>query len=290
METIRINYSNVLVLDRECSSHIKRASICRDVICNNRPFSDEQLQTISAFFRTPLTWSSSALEGSTYTMGETQTLLEYGTTVHGKSLKETLEICGHANAFDYMLQLSRKKGLDCTDICKLHFLIYDKSESETAGKYKEKQNFITGSNYTTVRPCDVPDEMRHLERWIADNYDEMHPVVLAAEVHRKLVYIHPFEDGNGRCSRLCMNVLLLQNGYLPCSISPALRLDYINSLEAGRGGHDNEFIRFVAEVETETQKDYMRALDIALPKLPAPEVDEEDNMPLLARKGIRIGK
>jgi len=268
MEEIKIDYSDNIVLNDECLSHIERAEICRNVICENRPFSDVQLKEVSDFFRTPITWSSNALEGSTYTMGETQTLLEYGTTIHGKSLKETLEICGHAEAFDFMLQLSKSKGLSSEEICRMHALIYDKADSAVAGKYKAKQNFITGSGYTTVRPVQVPEEMKKLENWIADNYEKLHPIVLAAEVHRKMVYIHPFDDGNGRCTRLCMNVLLMQNGYLPCSISPALRLDYINSLEAGRNGNTNEFIRFVAEAETETQKDYMRALDIPMPKLP----------------------
>lgn len=273
MQTIKINFSNDIELTRESASHIERAELCRDVICDNRPFTDKKLKSISDFFRTPITWSSNAIEGSTYTMGETQTLLEYGTTIHGKSLKETLEICGHAEAFDFMMQLSKQKGIKSSDICHMHALIYEKADKQMAGTYKKEQNFITGSNYTTIKPADVPKVMEQLEKWIEHNYDTLHPLVLAAEAHRKLVYIHPFDDGNGRCARLCMNVLLLQNGYLPCSISPALRLDYINSLEAGRSGNINEFIRFIAETETETEKDYMRALDIRMPKLPAPVED-----------------
>lgn len=284
MQCIKIDYSNDVLLTDESKSHIDRAEICRNIICENRPFSEKQLKRISDFFRTPLTWSSSAIEGSTYTMGETQTLLEYGTTIHGKSLKETLEICGHADAFDYMIKMAGTKGLDAAAICHLHALIYGKVDTVAAGAYKTEQNFITGSAYTTVRPSEVLEEMKKLEKWISDNYDKLHPIVLATEVHRKLVYIHPFDDGNGRCARLCMNVILLQNGYLPCSISPALRLDYINSLEAGRNGDINEFIRFVAEAETETQKDYMRALDIPLPKLPAPVSEfEKRSSPLRHR-------
>lgn len=270
MKKIEIDYSKDIVLNSETKSHIKRAEICRNAICGNRPFTDESLKKISDFFRTPLTWSSNALEGFTYTMGETKTLLEYGVTIHGKSLKETLEVCGHADAFDYMMKLSRKKGLSIEDICHIHHLIYDRSEAELAGVYKKEQNFISGSNYTTVSPKHVPDEMKKLENWIAENYDRIHPIVLAAETHRKLVYIHPFDNGNGRTARLCMNILLMQNGYLPCSVSPALRLDYINSLESGRAGKHNAFIRFVAEAETETQKDYMRALDMEFPQLPSP--------------------
>ena len=280
MKTIKIDYENDIILNAESKSHIKRADICKETISNNRPFADENLKKISQFFRTSLTWSSNALEGFTYTIGETQTLLEYGVTIHGKSLKETLEVCGHAEAFDYMIELSKKRGLSLDDILHVHFLIYDKADSDSAGVYKKEQNFISGSNYTTISPGKVEEEMKKLEKWIADNYESMHPIVLAAETHRKLVYIHPFDNGNGRCARLCMNIILMQNGYLPCSVSPAMRLDYINALEAGRAGKKNAFIRFVAEAVTETQKDYMRALDISLPKLPAPVEDE----PYLAPK------
>lgn len=270
MKTINIDYSSHIVINDETRSHLTRADMCKETICNNRPFTDHQLKRISDFFRTSLTWSSNALEGFTYTIGETQTLLEYGVTIQGKSLKETLEVCGHAEAFDYMMQLSKKKGLTTEDICHMHALIYEKVDEKAAGVFKTEQNFISGSSYTTVSPKRVDEEMQELEKWIADNYDELHPIVLAAEVHRKMVYIHPFDDGNGRCARLCMNVLLIQNGYLPCAISPSLRLDYINSLEAGRGGAANEFLRFIAEAETETEKDYMRALDIEIPKMPMP--------------------
>lgn len=274
MKETEIDFSNNITLTKESAGHIERAELCRNVICDNRPFSDKKLKVISDFFRTPITWSSNAIEGSTYTIGETQTLLEYGTTVHGKSLKETLEICGHADAFDFMLQLSKQRGIKCADICRLHSLIYEKTDKKMAGIYKIEQNFITGSGYTTVIPEKVPETMAQLELWLEENYDQLHPLVLAAELHRKLVYIHPFDDGNGRCARLCMNVILLQNGYLPCSISPALRLDYINALEAGRNGDINEFIKFIAEAETETEKDYMRALNIERPKLPSPVEDK----------------
>ncbi len=47
---------------------------------------------------------------------------------------------------------------------------------------------------------------------------ELHPVLLAAEMHEKLVRIHPFIDGNGRTARLVMNLILIHNGYLVVNI------------------------------------------------------------------------
>ena len=268
MKPIKIKYNTPKCDDDILDTHLQRADLCLNSIRNRRPFNEKELDTIKDFFRTPLTCTSGSIEGCTFTMGETKTLLEYGITIHGKSLKETLEVYGLAEAFDYIISLANNDGVSVKDICDLHHIIYSKSEHETAGKYKTEQNFISGSNFSTIPPEKVEEEMSNLQHWIDENKGKCHPILYAAELHRKLVYIHPFSDGNGRTARLAMNLVLLQNGFLPCSISPALRLDYINSLEAGRNGCPEDFYRFIAEMVTETEKDYMRALNIALPKLP----------------------
>ena len=57
-------------------------------------------------------------------------------------------------------------------------------------------------------------------------------IELAAWTHAEFVKIHPFEDGNGRTSRLIMNYQLMANGFLPISILKENRLDYFNALES----------------------------------------------------------
>lgn len=49
--------------------------------------------------------------------------------------------------------------------------------------------------------------MKCLAAWMKENAEAMHPIQFAAEVHRALVYIHPFSDGNGRTARLAMNFI-----------------------------------------------------------------------------------
>lgn len=68
---------------------------------------------------------------------------------------------------------------------------------------------ISGSSY-------IPPQPYILSKLMEDYfifYNALHPVVLAAEMHERLVAIHPFIDGNGRTSRLEMSLILLQNGY-----------------------------------------------------------------------------
>lgn len=66
--------------------------------------------------------------------------------------------------------------------------------------------------------------MERFEQWLNDDATlAMHPIKLAALAHHKLVYIHPFSDGNGRTSRLLMNLVLMRNAYPPVIIPKQLR-------------------------------------------------------------------
>jgi Fic family protein len=62
----------------------------------------------------------------------------------------------------------------------------------------------------------------------------LHPVILAAEMHERLVSIHPFIDGNGRTSRLLMNFILLKNGYTIANLKGDYdsRMAYYKALES----------------------------------------------------------
>ncbi len=86
-------------------------------------------------------------------------------------------------------------------------------------------------------------------KWYEGNREALHPVVLSAEIHERLVTIHPFVDGNGRTSRLLMNLILLQHGY-PVAIlkgDSQSRLKYYQALEDAQvHGDKQDFISMVA--------------------------------------------
>lgn len=77
----------------------------------------------------------------------------------------------------------------------------------------------------------VPFEMEKLMEWYATAKQSTHAIQLAAEFHHRFVAIHPFQDGNGRVGRLCMNFILMQAGYPPAIIRQEMRLDYYLALE-----------------------------------------------------------
>ena len=100
--------------------------------------------------------------------------------------------------------------------------------------------------------------------------DGMHPVDLAAEVHYRLVTIHPFVDGKGRAVRLLMNLVLMMEGYPPAIIRKSDRLKYIASLEmAQTGGSKGDFMKIVGKAVGRSLDIYMKALQAEEDETPA---------------------
>lgn len=226
-----------------------------------RPFEGQLLQQLRAYYKIGFTWSSNALEGNTLTESETKVLLEDGLTVGGKPLRYTFEALGHARAFDYMFELMQHNTIGEQDILQLHRLFYADIEPEYAGKYRDIAVIVSGSRYPVTAPPEIAAAVQQLCHWISEQRDQLHPVIFAALLHKKFVFIHPFKDGNGRVARLLMNTALIQKGYLPVIIPPILRSNYIALLEKAHT-LDQPFVEFIAELEKESQREILRLLNI----------------------------
>ena len=107
--------------------------------------------------------------------------------------------------------------------------------------------------------------MAELVDWCNSVREDYHPVKLAAELHRRFVYIHPFPDGNGRIARLIMNTILLQTHYMPLLISPTTRKSYVRILENGRID-PTSFDVFISKQELKQQLKFMKFLHIDIPE------------------------
>lgn len=245
--------------------NINKLDLYQNIINELRPFEGEMLNQVKEFYRVGLTWTSNALEGNSLTESETKVLIEDGLTVGGRPLKEMFEAVDHAKAYDYMFTLLGNKEIDKKDILYLHKLFYQNIDEDSAGRFRNIPVFISGSNYPVTKVENITNEINSLCKWIITERKNFHPVVFAALVHKKFVFIHPFKDGNGRVARLLMNTALIQDGYLPALIPPILRTEYISLLEKAHKD-DRSFIDFIVEREIETQKDFLRLLHIPLPK------------------------
>jgi len=238
----------------------------KSTIDERRPFEGEMLIQIREYYRIGLTWSSNALEGNTLTENETKILLEDGLTIGGKPLRDTFEAVGHARAYDLMFTLLESRTITERDILLMHQMFYENIEKEYAGKYRDMDVFISNSKYPVEEPKRIQAEMDNLFHWIITERGRVHPVVFAAQLHKKFVFIHPFKDGNGRIARLIMNTVLIQDGYLLAIIPPILRHDYVELLEKAHR-EDKPFVQFIAERVIESEKEIMRLLHMPIPKL-----------------------
>lgn len=207
------------------------------------------------------TFESNRIEGNTLTLRETDLVINEGLTISGKSMREHLEAINHVEAIAYIKQLTQRNfPLNERELLSVHNLILRGIIPEDAGRYRRVQVMIKGSAHMPPQPFIVAKEMEDYFFWFEENKNKMHPVILAAEMHERLVTIHPFIDGNGRTSRLIMNLILLQNGYVIANIKGDYdsRMTYYQSLEkAQTSGNKEDFFMFIASVEKECLERYL---------------------------------
>lgn len=149
------------------------------------------------------------------------------------------------------------------EVLTIHNLILRGIIPEEAGKYRLVQVMIKGSAHKPPQPFLVAKQMEEYFEWYRQNKGRLHPVVLAAEMHERLVTIHPFIDGNGRTSRLLMNLILLANGFVIANIKgdSENRMNYYDSLEKVQTKKSKEsFLLLIAQVEKACLERYLSIL------------------------------
>ena len=245
-----MNYENRLTENDELQEKIRA----------HRPLDAYEVKQLKEYYRIGLTYSSNAIEGNSLTESETKVVLEDGITIGGKPLKDHFEAIGHSEAFDLLYKLAESRDISEADILGLHRLFYYRIDTESAGKYRERNVIITGTDFTPPTPTEVPHAMQELLNSLS-LLRRLHPVEYAAMLHLNLVTIHPFIDGNGRTARLLMNLALLQAGYPITIISPINRGDYISALRDSNKGDNKPFINFITCCVWESQKEYLRLLE-----------------------------
>lgn len=210
------------------------------------------------------TFESNRIEGNTLTLQETDLVINEGLTISGKSMREHLEAVNHNEAIEYIKDLMKRAiSMNERELLVVHNLILRGIMPEHAGKYRNVQVMIKGSSHMPPQPFLVPKQMEDLFEWYAQVKSQLHPVVLAAEMHERLVTIHPFIDGNGRTSRLLMNLILLSAGYVIANIKGDFesRKAYYSALESVQVNKSkDEFIRLVATVEKDCLQRYLTIL------------------------------
>ncbi len=209
------------------------------------------------------TYHSNAIEGNTLTLLETKVVLE-GITVGGKALREHFEAINHRNAIYYVEDIIKKEEpFTEWQIRNIHQLILKNIDDDNAGRYRQQNVLISGATNTPPDYTLLNDKMAQFVDWYNLESNQLHPIERAAKVHANFVGIHPFIDGNGRTSRLLMNLELMKAGYPPCVITVENRLAYYEALDQWMAfGKTEAFNQLVADGVLEGFKPYQVVLGI----------------------------
>ncbi len=228
-----------------------------------RPLPQSAVEKLKNHLSMEMTYNSNAIEGNTLTLKETFLIINEGVTVKGKPLKDHLEAKDHDSALRYLYEMvegEHHEPITEQLIRSLHQLVTYTTDRDWAGVYRNSNVIITGAAHQPPDALIVPDLMRDLLLWLKSNGSNFSIVELAALFHHKLVHIHPFFDGNGRTSRLLMNVLLMQHGFPLTIILKNDRKKYYRALASADKGDFAPITLFIAQAVERTLDIYLKTL------------------------------
>lgn len=203
------------------------------------------------------THHSTAIEGNTLTLIETKVLLEDKISIGGKSIREIYEVVNHNKAFQYLKNcISEGAPLNEKIVKDFHSILMENILS--GGIYRNVEVRITGAKHKPPVPSEMYYQIKDFYASLQNGIYNENAIELAAWTHAEFVKIHPFQDGNGRTSRLIMNYQLMANGFLPVIISKESRLEYFNALEEYAVNNNLQpFADMIAELELAQLNQYL---------------------------------
>lgn len=250
---------NNFIIDLD-ESYFDKVDSLKRLLDSKRPLPKATLFSMKESTNLEWIYNSNGIEGNTLTLRETQVVLE-GITVGGKSIKEHLEAINHEKAILYLDDLVKdNEPISEWNIKNIHQLVLKDIDNENAGRYRKENVTIKGATHIPPNYIKLPELM---EKLILNynTWSKYHPIIQSALLHGELVKIHPFIDGNGRTSRLLMNLDLMNSGYNPVIIKKEDRLKYYEALDKAHITSDyTDFIKLVTKLEIEMLKKYLELL------------------------------
>jgi Fic family protein len=256
---------------------------------NLRPIDKEKEARIMQKFRLDWNYHSNHLEGNSLTYGETKALILFGVTAQGKPLQDHFEITGHNEAINWVIDVVKGDyRLNENFIRELHTLLLKAPYEVDAitpdgqptkkrinvGSYKTSPNHVktkTGEIFYFATPEETPSKMTDLINWYREKCEQkdVNPIFLAAEFHYKFIWIHPFDDGNGRTARILMNFILMKFNFPPVIIKTEDKTNYFAALQLADAGNIEAFIEYISQ-------NLVRSLEIMIAGAKGESIEEED--------------
>ena len=198
-------------------------------------------------FMLEFNYNSNHIEGNTLTYGQTELLLKFGEVTEPAKMKDLEEMKAHNLCLNIIKMEAKDTERPLTEsfIRELHktmlrenYTAYNnegKPYTVHAGIYKTRPNSVktvTGELFEYASVEETPALMHDLIEWYkeAEARQDIHPIELAALFHYRYIRIHPFEDGNGRISRLIVNYILAKHGYPMIVVKSNDKSNYLTAL------------------------------------------------------------
>ncbi len=250
----------------------------------------EELEKLVEIAKVQSTESSNAIEGIRTTNTRIRQLVAEKTTPKNRDEKE---IAGYRDVLNLIHESFDVIPITRNYILQLHKILYSQANNPIAGQTKNVQNHISATHpdghtevlFTPLAPYETPEA---LDR-ICDEYDrvignlELEPLIAIPVFIHDFLCIHPFNDGNGRMSRLLTTLLLYQNKfyvgkYISLEAKIAKNKDlYYDALSASQDGwHEGNddpvpFIKYLLGTILGAYRDFEERFALVEQKLPALE-------------------
>jgi hypothetical protein len=177
-----------------------------------------------------LSWASSRLEGNTYSLLDTQRLIEFGEVAQGKDAAETQMILNHKAAVEFMVDLKDELAFNRQIILNFHAILSDNllADANASGRLRRIGVGIGNSVY---HPLEVPQLIEECFQQVVDTAAAIrNPFEQAFFAMVHFPYLQPFEDVNKRVSRLAANIPLIRHNFSPLSFIDVPERAYVEGL------------------------------------------------------------
>jgi len=170
--------------------------------------------------------SSTRIEGSKLSDDEIESLLG-DVAKQSFNTRDQQEVAGYSEVMETIFQNFKDIAISENYIKQLHSMLlrHSTKDERHRGEYKKHSNSVEafdvegnslGVVFQTTAPFDTPYEMQSLVDWTAKTLEDKsyHPLLVVAIFNVVFLAVHPFQDGNGRLSRVLVTLLMLKTGYI----------------------------------------------------------------------------
>lgn len=251
----------------------------------------QEMEKLVEIAKIQSTEASNAIEGIVTTSTRIKQLVEEKTTPRNR---DEQEIAGYRDVLNVIHESFDAIPITQKYILQLHKMLYSHMNNPLAGRTKSVQNYISAAYpdghteilFTPLAPYETSEA---LDR-ICEEYNrvignlEVEPLIIITIFIHDFLCIHPFNDGNGRMSRLLTTLLLYQNGFyigkyisLEAKISKNKDLYYSAMSQSQTGWHEGKedalpFIKYILGTILASYKDFEERTSLVQEKLPALEM------------------